>query len=93
MTINPEMKATVIRGRVVLGCRYCNRGRPVDAQAHGILKVCSFCGSPLGEWDTENQRDTELREFRANARLHAARKKKARQRKRTGKRRTKSSKS
>jgi hypothetical protein len=86
MTINPEMKATVVRGRVVLGCRNCNKGRPVDAQSDEILKVCSFCGAPLGEWGTTQERDREIRKYRANARLHAARRKKAGQRKRTRKR-------
>ena len=86
MAINPEMKATVVRGRVVLGCRNCNEGRPVDAQSDDILKVCSFCGTPLGEWDTTRERDREIRKYRANARLHATRRKKAGQGKRTRKR-------
>jgi hypothetical protein len=28
-----------------------------------ILKVCSNCGMPLGEWRTEAERDAELHEL------------------------------
>jgi ribosomal protein L37E len=51
-------------GHVLLLCREC--GAPAqDARSLTVLKVCSRCGIPLGQWITETERDTELKEFAA----------------------------
>lgn len=50
------------RGRVVLLCKTC-KAQAQDAKSTTILKVCSKCGTPLGEWATEAERDAELKEF------------------------------
>jgi len=49
-------------GRVVLLCKVC-KAPAQDAKSTMILKVCSKCGTPLGEWATEAERDAELEEF------------------------------
>jgi NMD protein affecting ribosome stability and mRNA decay len=52
------------QGHVLLLCSECNSPAQ-DARALTILKVCSNCGIPLGEWITETERDTELEVFAA----------------------------
>ena len=50
-------------GTVVLVCRTHNTA-VTDAYSEGrILKVCSFCGTPLGEWNSVAERDAELGVF------------------------------
>jgi phage FluMu protein Com len=47
----------------VLQCKRC-RAVAVEAKTDvTILIVCPRCGTPLGEWATEAERDTELKEF------------------------------
>jgi hypothetical protein len=78
MAIHELMSATVVGGHVTLICREC-RAPAVDAASaedvtlERILKVCSHCGMPLGEWATEAERDAELRGFVARAKQHSAR--------------------
>ena len=50
------------RGRILLLCKECNSPAQ-DEKTIMILKVCSNCGMPLGEWRTEAERDAELHEF------------------------------
>jgi hypothetical protein len=45
------------QGKVLLLCNECKA--PAE-EATTILKVCSICGVPLGEWKDETERDTEL---------------------------------
>ena len=52
------------QGHVLLLCNDC-KAAARDARALTILKVCSNCGIPLGEWLTEAERDTELEAFAA----------------------------
>jgi hypothetical protein len=49
-------------GRVVFLCKVC-KAPAQDAKSTRILKVCSICGTPLGEWETEAERDAELNDF------------------------------
>ncbi len=56
------MGAPGVGGRVVLLCKVC-KAPAQDAQSTTILKVCSKCGTPLGEWETEVERDAELKDF------------------------------
>jgi hypothetical protein len=72
MAIYERMSATVVRGRVMLVCGDCG-GPAIDATSEQILKVCSRCGKPLGEWATEAERDAELSGFVALAKQHSAR--------------------
>jgi hypothetical protein len=50
------------RGRILLLCKECNSPAQ-DEKTIMILKVCSNCGMPLGEWTTEAERNAELHEF------------------------------
>jgi hypothetical protein len=72
MTINPQMKGKIISGSVVLFCGHCG-GPAIDAGSDTILKICSTCGAPLGEWNTTAQRDAEVTEFVEGVKLHYAR--------------------
>jgi hypothetical protein len=66
MTIYDQlMGAPGAGGRVVLLCKVC-KAPAQDAKSTAILKVCSKCGTPLGEWATEAERDAELKEFGEN---------------------------
>jgi hypothetical protein len=49
-------------GHVQLFCKLCNAPAQ-DGRGLTVLKVCSKCGVPLGEWITEAERNAELREF------------------------------
>ena len=49
-------------GHILLLCKECDAPAQ-DAKSLTILKVCSNCGTPLGEWTTEAERNTELHEF------------------------------
>jgi predicted amidophosphoribosyltransferase len=49
-------------GHILLLCKKCNAPAQ-DAKTSTILKVCSNCGLPLGEWRTEAERNAELRKF------------------------------
>jgi predicted amidophosphoribosyltransferase len=49
-------------GHILLLCKECNAPAQ-NAKSLTILKVCSNCGQPLGEWATEAERDAELHEF------------------------------
>jgi len=71
MTISPQMKGKMTNGTVVLFCGHCG-GPAIDAVSDTTLKVCSTCGSPLGEWNTAEERDAELTEFADRIRLHSA---------------------
>jgi hypothetical protein len=51
-----------VRGHVQLFCKLCNAPAQ-DGKGLTVLKVCSKCGVPLGEWITEAERNAELREF------------------------------
>lgn len=52
-------------GRVVLLCRTCLVPAE-DAKSTTVLKVCPKCGTLLGDWKTEVERDAELKEFGEN---------------------------
>jgi hypothetical protein len=49
-------------GHVQLLCKEC-KAPAQDARSLTLLKVCSECGVPLGEWITEAERDAELHQF------------------------------
>ena len=49
-------------GHIQLVCKLCNAPAK-DGKGSTVLKVCSKCGVPLGEWTTKTQRNAELREF------------------------------
>jgi hypothetical protein len=50
-------------GRLVLSCKTC-KGPAQDANSGTVLlKVCSNCGMPLGEWETETERQEELKDL------------------------------
>ena len=49
-------------GHILLLCKECNAPAQ-DAKTLTILKVCSNCGMPLGEWTMEAERNAELHEF------------------------------
>ena len=65
------MGAPGVGGRVVLLCKVC-KAPAQDAKSTTILKVCSKCGTPLGEWATEAQRDAELKEFEEKVKRHGS---------------------
>ncbi len=50
-------------GTVVLVCKKCMVAAQDARTPSTIVKVCSKCGTPLGEWTTAAERDAELREF------------------------------
>ncbi len=72
MAIYAQMNGKMTSGRVVLSCGHCG-GAAIDAASHTIVKVCSNCGTVLGEWETEEQRDAELTEFVEGVKSHYAR--------------------
>jgi hypothetical protein len=57
-------------GHVVLACREC-RAPAEDAKSEHVLKICSSWGMPLGEWATEAERETELRDFQELVKKHS----------------------
>jgi hypothetical protein len=50
-------------GHVVLMCRVCKTPAKDANTPKTILKVCSQCGMPLGEWGSKPQRNAELRKW------------------------------
>lgn len=50
-------------GSVTLICKKCVAAAQDAKASLTILKVCSLCGMPLGEWKTEAERDAELQDF------------------------------
>ena len=50
-------------GTVNLICKRCVTAAQDASTSESILKVCSICGMPLGEWKTVAERDAELRDF------------------------------
>ena len=72
MAIYPRLIGMLTKsGKVVLACKECNAA-PQEATAVNVLIVCSNCGKPLGEWDTDEERHAELNAFEEKVRLHAA---------------------
>jgi predicted amidophosphoribosyltransferase len=59
-------------GHILLLCRECNAPAQ-NAKTSMILKVCSQCGLPLGEWTTEAERNAQLREFAEKIRRQSSR--------------------
>lgn len=57
------MGATGVGGHVILLCKTCEAPAQDAKTASTVLKVCSKCGTPLGEWKTEAERNAELRDF------------------------------
>jgi hypothetical protein len=49
-------------GGVDLSCRIC-KVPAEDAGSTKLLKVCPKCGMPLAEWETEAERNSELKDF------------------------------
>jgi hypothetical protein len=72
MAIYERLSATVVDGHVELVCKEC-RAPAIDATSEHVLKVCSNCGMPLGEWASEAERDAELKGFVDTAKQHSAR--------------------
>lgn len=73
MAIHPQLQGVVrAGGSIELSCKEC-KADAIDATTmndHKPLKVCSKCGAALGEWETEVERDAELKEF--TGKLYAA---------------------
>lgn len=73
--IHARMVGITNNGTVLLRCGDCGTGPNDDAytannmDAAQILMVCMH-GHPLGEWETLEQRDTELAAFRENILQH-----------------------
>jgi hypothetical protein len=59
-------------GRVVLICKKCQVAAEDAKTGQTVLKVCPQCGTPLGEWNTEAERNAELEEFQNKAKMYNA---------------------
>lgn len=55
-------------GSVALICGRCVVPAEDARTPSTILKVCANCGTPLGEWATEAERDAELEDFNERVR-------------------------
>ena len=49
-------------GHVQLFCKEC-KAPTQDTRGLTLMKICSECGVPLGEWIDEDDRDAELHQF------------------------------
>jgi len=59
-------------GTVQLICRKCVAAAQDATSESTILKVCSNCGMPLGEWSSVAERDAELITFAAEVKRKLA---------------------
>lgn len=90
-----RMRGVLTQGTVLLRCRDCNTGpndeayTAHDLDAAQVLMVC-MNGHPLGQWDTVEERDEQLAEFRENFLQHHAPVKKRPPAKRNSKNQSKS---
>jgi hypothetical protein len=53
-------------GTVVVLCRKCKAVADDATTGVSLLKVCSRCGTPLAEWATTEERDTELKKVKSD---------------------------
>lgn len=93
--IYERLRGVLSQGTVLLRCHDCNEGPNDEAytalgfDTPQVLLVC-MNGHPLGQWDTLEQRDAELAQFRENVLQHHVPVKKMRPAKRNSKNESKS---
>lgn len=58
-------------GTILVLCKTCRAVAEDATTGETLLKVCSKCGTPLAEWKTADERDTELKKVKTDFEKYA----------------------